>query len=92
MSLFDMQSLKIFFHIAACEVSFPEPRKLENTHDISLSAAINPEAYIEDLNFSKFCDEFSSVGFHGDMDVLIMHSSYLMTMQTCPPRFFTMGC
>lgn len=73
MSLFDMQSLEIFFQIAACEASFSEPKKLENTHNISLPAATIPEASIEDLNFSKFRDEFSSVGFHGDMDDFSAH-------------------
>ena len=73
MSLFDMQSLEIFFQIAACEASFSEPKKLENTHNISLPAATIPEASIEDLNFSKFHDEFSSVGFHGDMDDFSAH-------------------
>ena len=73
MSLFDMHSLEIFFQIAACKASFSEPRKLENTHNISLPVAINPEASIEDLNFSKFCDEFFSVGSHGDMDDFSAH-------------------
>ncbi|CAO2818862.1 unnamed protein product [Amaranthus hypochondriacus] len=68
MSLFDMHSLEIFFKIAACEASFSEPKKLAFTH-ISLSPATSaPEASFEELNLSKFRDEFSSVGSLGDLD------------------------
>lgn len=68
MSLFDMHSLEIFFQIAACEASFSEPKKLENTRTTLSPAATVQESSFEDLNLSKFRDEFSSVGSHGDMD------------------------
>ncbi|KAM7496024.1 hypothetical protein LguiA_020438 [Lonicera macranthoides] len=68
MSLFDMQSLEIFFQIAACEASFAEPKKLENARSTLLPVAVTHEMNFEDLNFSKFRDEFSSAGAHGDMD------------------------
>ncbi|KAL3531297.1 hypothetical protein ACH5RR_010619 [Cinchona calisaya] len=68
MSLFDMQSLEIFFQIAACEASFSEPKKVENTR-ISLSPVLSPrESSFGELSLSKFRNEFSSVGSHGDMD------------------------
>lgn len=68
MSLFDMHSLEIFFQIAACEASFSEPKKLgNNQHTLSPAASV-PEATFEDLTLSKFHDEGSSVGSHGDMD------------------------
>ncbi|KAM7521637.1 hypothetical protein LguiA_011539 [Lonicera macranthoides] len=70
MSLFDMQSLEIFFQIAACEASFSEPKKLDNARNniVSPPSNTNNETSFEDLNLSKFRDEFSSVGSHGDMD------------------------
>ncbi|PIN24790.1 hypothetical protein CDL12_02480 [Handroanthus impetiginosus] len=68
MSLFDMQSLEIFFRIAACEATFSEPRKIGSAKStLSPDATIN-ETSFEDLNLSKFSDEFSSVGSHGDID------------------------
>ncbi|XP_074316777.1 protein SPIRRIG-like [Silene latifolia] len=69
MSLFDMHCLEIFFKIAACEASFFEPKKLEISHVLS-TPTNTPEATSGELNFSKFRDEFSSVGSHGDMDDL----------------------
>lgn len=69
MSLFDMQSLEIFFQIAACEASFAEPKKLQNTRsNLSPATSLHEESTFEDLNLSKFREEFSSVGSHGDMD------------------------
>ncbi|XP_042484806.1 protein SPIRRIG-like isoform X1 [Macadamia integrifolia] len=69
MSLFDMQCLEIFCQIAACEASFSEPQKLQETHTIpSPAGAIHDANNYEDLNLSKFPDEFSSVGSHGDLD------------------------
>ncbi|CAH1417724.1 unnamed protein product [Lactuca virosa] len=68
MSLFDMRSLEIFFQIAACEASFPEPKKLEEAqHNLSPSATLNE---FDDLNLSssKFRDEVSSASSHEDMD------------------------
>ncbi|KAL0459484.1 UNVERIFIED_CONTAM: protein SPIRRIG [Sesamum latifolium] len=68
MSLFDMQSLEIFFQIAACEASFSEPRKIRTVQNaLSPGATVN-ETSFEDLNLSKFRDEFSSVGSQADMD------------------------
>uniref|UniRef100_A0A803LFL4 Uncharacterized protein n=1 Tax=Chenopodium quinoa TaxID=63459 RepID=A0A803LFL4_CHEQI len=58
----------IFFKIAACEASFSEPKKVGGSH-FSLSPVTSaPEASFEELNLSKFRDEFSSLGSHGDMD------------------------
>lgn len=68
MPLFDMQSLEIFFGIAACEASFSEPKKVEPARNSLSPAAIIQEATFEDLNLSKFRDEVSSIGSHGDMD------------------------
>ncbi|KAI3449688.1 hypothetical protein Pfo_006353 [Paulownia fortunei] len=68
MSLFDMQSLEIFFQIAACEASFSEPRKIGTVQNTLSPAATINETSFEDLNLSKFRDEFSSVGSQGDMD------------------------
>uniref|UniRef100_A0A2P2MDC3 BEACH domain-containing protein lvsA n=1 Tax=Rhizophora mucronata TaxID=61149 RepID=A0A2P2MDC3_RHIMU len=66
-SLVDMQSLEMFFQIAACEASFAEPKKLQNAQ-INFSLAETIEASFEDLSLPKFHDEISSVGSHGDMD------------------------
>ncbi|XP_050935853.1 protein SPIRRIG [Cucumis melo] len=68
MSLFDMQSLEIFFQIAACEASFAEPKKLE-----SIQANFSPinafqETSYDELSLSKLRDEVSSIGSHGDFD------------------------
>ncbi|CAK8571871.1 unnamed protein product [Lathyrus sativus] len=68
MSLFDMQSLEIFFQIAACEASFSEPKKLETTQANMSPGASLQEANLEDSFLSKFQDENSSIGSHGDMD------------------------
>ncbi|KAH1108454.1 hypothetical protein J1N35_012222 [Gossypium stocksii] len=68
MSLFDMQCLEIFFQIAACEASFSEPKKLERTQTFTSPTATIHETSFEDLNFSKFQDETSSVGSHVEMD------------------------
>ncbi|WCJ21601.1 Beige/BEACH domain WD domain G-beta repeat protein [Euphorbia peplus] len=67
MSLFDMQSLEIFFQIAACEASFSEPKK-ENVRAVLSPPSTVQEAGFEHLSMSKFHDETSSVGSHGDMD------------------------
>ncbi|PKI63591.1 protein SPIRRIG [Punica granatum] len=70
MSLFEMQTLEIFFQIAACEASFSNPKKLEHARTrVSPGAIIQePNSNFEDLNLSKFRDEMSSFGSHGDMD------------------------
>ncbi|XP_019428214.1 PREDICTED: protein SPIRRIG-like isoform X2 [Lupinus angustifolius] len=65
MSLFDMQSLEIFFQIAACEASFSEPKNLETTLS-PVSSLL--ETSLEDQYLSKFHDENPSVGSHGDVD------------------------
>ncbi|KAK7277607.1 hypothetical protein RJT34_22622 [Clitoria ternatea] len=68
MSLFDMQSLEIFFQIAACEASFSEPKKLETTQSTLSPVASLQETSLEDNFLSKFHDENSSDGSQGDMD------------------------
>lgn len=68
MSLFDMRSLEIFFQIAACEASFSEPKKLEHAQNVLSPATTVNHNNLEDLSLSKFRDEFSSVGSHGEMD------------------------
>ncbi|CAH9093663.1 unnamed protein product [Cuscuta europaea] len=68
MSLFDMQSLEIFFQIAACEASFSEPKKVGTTHKILPTTPTISEGDMDDLNLSKFREEFSSVGSQGDVD------------------------
>ncbi|XP_027935476.1 protein SPIRRIG [Vigna unguiculata] len=68
MSLFDMQSLEIFFQIAACEASFSEPKKLETIQTTLSPSSSLLETGLEDNFLSKFPDENSSVGSPGDMD------------------------
>ncbi|KAL5712497.1 hypothetical protein ACHQM5_014664 [Ranunculus cassubicifolius] len=67
MHLFDMQSLEIFFQISACEAAVSEPLKTQEISSISYPVA-NHESSFEHVSLSKFPDEFSSVGSHGDMD------------------------
>ncbi|KAL0370483.1 UNVERIFIED_CONTAM: protein SPIRRIG [Sesamum angustifolium] len=67
MSLFDMQSLEIFFQIAACEATFSEPRKTGSMKSTLSPTTINEPSF-DDLNLSKLPDEFSSVGSQGDID------------------------
>uniref|UniRef100_A0ACD6A7M7 Uncharacterized protein n=1 Tax=Avena sativa TaxID=4498 RepID=A0ACD6A7M7_AVESA len=68
MSLFDMQSLDIFFRIAACEASFPEPQKSNIKRTTSYASGMSPEASLDDLSLPKFGDDVSSGGSHGDLD------------------------
>ncbi|PKA48811.1 hypothetical protein AXF42_Ash020985 [Apostasia shenzhenica] len=68
MSLFDMQSLEIFFQIAACEASFSEPQKSKIHRGLSFPIGTSPEASFEDLTLTKYSDDVSSVGSHGDLD------------------------
>ncbi|KAJ4952298.1 hypothetical protein NE237_029130 [Protea cynaroides] len=67
-SLFNMQCLEIFFQIAACEASFSEPQKLQERHTILSHAGAIYDANYEDHALTKFPEEFSSVGSHGDLD------------------------
>lgn len=68
MSLFDMQSLDIFFQIAACEASFSEPQKSQRKRAITSPIVANNEATFEELTLPKFSDAFSSTGSIGDLD------------------------
>lgn len=68
MSLFDMQSLDIFFRIAACEASFPEPKKSKINRTASYASGMSPDASLDDLTLPKFGDDVSSGGSHGDLD------------------------
>ncbi|KAL5218377.1 hypothetical protein ABZP36_019061 [Zizania latifolia] len=68
MPLFDMQSLDIFFRIAAREASFPEPQKSNMNQTASYASGISPESSLDDLTLPKFDDDTSSVGSHGDLD------------------------
>ncbi|KAJ8632836.1 hypothetical protein MRB53_026172 [Persea americana] len=68
MSLFDMQSLEIFFQIAACEASFSEPQKSQAKRAIASPTVANSEATFEELTLPKFSDAFSSTGSIGDLD------------------------
>ncbi|XP_062214623.1 protein SPIRRIG-like isoform X2 [Phragmites australis] len=68
MSLFDMQSLDIFFRIAACEASFPEPQKSNINRTASYASGMSPEASLDDLTLPKFGDDVSSGGSHEDLD------------------------
>ncbi|KAK9069020.1 hypothetical protein SSX86_013136 [Deinandra increscens subsp. villosa] len=68
MLMFDMRSLEIFYQIAACEASFPEPQKFEEIqNNISPSLTVNETTY-DDLNLSKFNDEVFSASSYEDMD------------------------
>jgi WD repeat and FYVE domain-containing protein 3 len=68
MSLFDVQSLDIFFRIAACEASFPEPQKSNINRNASYASGMTPEDSLDDLTLPKFGDDVSSGGSHGDLD------------------------
>jgi hypothetical protein len=68
MSLFDMQSLDIFFRIAACEASFPEPQKSKINRTASYASGMSPDGSLDDLTLPKFGDDVSSGGSHGDLD------------------------
>lgn len=68
MSLFDMQSLEIFFQIAACEASFSEPQKSHVNRNVISPSGSSAEANLEDLSLPKFSDDIFSVGSHGDLD------------------------
>lgn len=68
MSLFDMPSLEIFFQIAACEASFPGPKKLEKTDNMPPVLTVQEVSFEEEPNLSKFRDDVSSVGSQEDMD------------------------
>jgi hypothetical protein len=59
MSLFDMESLEIFFQIAACEASFAEPKKTEKIRTAPPPYAVQ-ESSFENLNSLHFRNEFSS--------------------------------
>lgn len=96
MSVFDMQSLEIFFQIAACEASFSEPKKLENTQTAFLSPAstINDPSF-EDLGLSKFRDEFSPGGSLGDMDEFSAHKdsfSHISELENAAVSAETSNC
>ncbi|KAI3742627.1 hypothetical protein L1987_60316 [Smallanthus sonchifolius] len=68
MSMFDMRSLEIFFKIAACEASLPEPKKLEEIQtNISPSLTVN-EATFDELNLPNLRDEDFSASSLEDMD------------------------
>ncbi|KAM0936615.1 putative transcription factor WD40-like family [Dioscorea sansibarensis] len=73
MSLFDMQSLEIFFQIAACEASFPEPQKLHANRPGTSPFQVSPESSLQDLTLAKFSDEISSFGSHVDLDDYSVH-------------------
>ncbi|KAL8236293.1 hypothetical protein R6Q59_017374 [Mikania micrantha] len=64
MSLFDMHSLEIFFQIAACEASFPGPKKLKKLDNPPPVETIQ-ESIFEEHNLTN---EASSVSSHGEMD------------------------
>nr|XP_043618861.1 protein SPIRRIG-like isoform X2 [Erigeron canadensis] len=68
MSIFDMQSLEIFFQIAACEALLPGPKKFEKTNNNLPPVKATQETSFEELSMLKFHDEVSSAGSHGDMD------------------------
>ncbi|XP_024965619.1 protein SPIRRIG-like isoform X1 [Cynara cardunculus var. scolymus] len=65
MSLFDMRSLEIFFQIAACEASFPGPKKLID--NLSPVTTVYENSF-DELNLTKFQDEVSSAGSDEVMD------------------------
>ncbi|CAN6462940.1 unnamed protein product [Victoria cruziana] len=65
MALFDMQSLNIFFQIAACEASFSEKQKAQRTQNVLSKRMTISEATCDD-GLMKF-EELSSVGSHGDL-------------------------
>ncbi|MED6196056.1 hypothetical protein PIB30_043740 [Stylosanthes scabra] len=67
MSLFDIKCLEIFFQVAACEASFSEPKKLENTQSKVSPTASLQEDNLDEHYLSKL-DDNSSVGSDGDLD------------------------
>ncbi|XP_051143431.1 protein SPIRRIG-like [Andrographis paniculata] len=68
MSMFDIKLLEIFFQISACEATFSEPRKTRSMKPTLSPSSIINEASFEDLNISKFNEEFSSVETQVDID------------------------
>ncbi|KAK9146565.1 hypothetical protein Sjap_006468 [Stephania japonica] len=73
MLLFDMQSLEIFFQIAACEASVSEPQRTREIQGVpSLGGASHANTY-DYFSSSKYPDELSSVGSNGDMDDFSLH-------------------
>ncbi|KAM0064499.1 putative transcription factor WD40-like family [Helianthus debilis subsp. tardiflorus] len=89
MSMFDMRSLEIFFQIAACEASFPEPKKLEEIQDnLSPSLTVN-ETTFDELNLSKFHDEVFSATSYEDLDDFSMPKdtlSHILELDNDIPR------
>ncbi|KAJ3673307.1 hypothetical protein LUZ60_006681 [Juncus effusus] len=66
MALFDMQCLDIFFRIAACEASFPEPNRATVSRAASFVSGISTDASLDDISLPKFTDDVMSVGSHGE--------------------------
>ncbi|OVA03460.1 BEACH domain [Macleaya cordata] len=75
MSLFDMQSLEIFFRIAACEASSSELQKLLETQNITSSAGATRETNYDDPTSSKFPDGLPSVVSLGEKDDFMQKDS-----------------
>ncbi|CAN1766236.1 Protein SPIRRIG [Linum perenne] len=95
MSLFDMQSLEIFFQIAACEASFSEPKKSGSSQVILSPSTALQDTSFEDLSLSKFRDETSSVGSHGDLDDFSGHKdtySHISELENSDTDVETSNC
>ncbi|XP_078429563.1 BEACH-DOMAIN HOMOLOG A1 isoform X2 [Wolffia australiana] len=69
MPLFDMQSLDIFFRIAACEAILPEAQKLPTNRAFSApNISTSPDTSLDYFSSLKFSDDVSSTGSQGDLD------------------------
>ncbi|KAI7726114.1 hypothetical protein M8C21_028836 [Ambrosia artemisiifolia] len=77
MSMFDMRSLEIFFQIAACEASFPEPKKLEELQNNTSPSLMVNETTFDELDLSKYHDEDFPATSYEDMDDFSMQKDTL---------------
>lgn len=95
MSLFNMQSLDIFFQIAACEASFSEAHKSQVTQPITSPVGAIQDAGYEELTLAKYADEFSSVGSHGDLDDFVAQRdsvSHISELENVDLQAETLNC
>ncbi|KAJ0974071.1 hypothetical protein J5N97_016036 [Dioscorea zingiberensis] len=95
MSLFDMQSLDIFFQIAACEASFSEPQKLQVNRPVTSPFQVSPESSLQDLTLPKFSDDISSIGSHVDLDDYSVHKdsfSHISELENSDLPMETVNC
>ncbi|KAL4200146.1 hypothetical protein AMTRI_Chr03g148230 [Amborella trichopoda] len=95
MALFDMQSLDIFFQIAAREASFSEPKKPQGTSKTNSAGGVVADSDYEDVGLPKFSDEFMSIGSHGDLNDFVPQKdslSHISDLETAELQSETSNC